>query len=128
MIPDAATKGPWFTDVGDKRVTRVGRWLRRTSLDEVPQLWNVLRGDMSIVGPRPDTRHQFDELPAEQRALRTSIRPGLTGLAQVRGRSTLSKSERLASDLELVSRYGPRLYVEVCIRTIGTILAVRKAT
>ena len=82
----------------DPRITRVGKWLRRTSLDELPQLWNVLRGDMSLVGPRPVVAQELDEYygPAAQLYVRT--RPGLTGLWQVSGRSDTSYERRIILD------------------------------
>ncbi len=84
---------------GDPRITRAGRFLRRTSCDELPQLWNVLRGDMSLVGPRPCLPWEADMFP-EKYAERYSVRPGLTGLWQVRGRSFLGTREMLELDLE----------------------------
>jgi sugar transferase EpsL len=87
----------------DDHITRVGRVLRRLSLDELPQLVNVLRGDMSIVGPRPTLPYQVARYTDEQRR-RLSVRPGLTGLAQVRGRNTLTWAERIELDLEYLGR------------------------
>jgi lipopolysaccharide/colanic/teichoic acid biosynthesis glycosyltransferase len=82
MISDADSKGPQITAGGDPRVTRVGRWLRRTKLDELPQLWNVLRGDMSLVGPRPEVPKYTNAYRAEWRRLFT-VRPGITDLASL---------------------------------------------
>jgi lipopolysaccharide/colanic/teichoic acid biosynthesis glycosyltransferase len=85
----------------DRRITSAGRVLRRLSLDELPQLWNVVRGDMSVVGPRPTLRYQVERYDDRQRH-RLCVRPGLTGLAQVRGRNALSWSQRIDFDLEYV--------------------------
>jgi undecaprenyl-phosphate galactose phosphotransferase len=98
MVVDAWAKGPAITGAADPRVTRVGQWLRRAKLDELPQLWNVLRGDMSLVGPRPVVAQELDEYygPAAQLYVRT--RPGLTGLWQVSGRSDTSYERRIFLD------------------------------
>ena len=89
MVVDAETKGAGYAvDAGDSRITRVGRLLRRTSIDELPQLWNILRGEMSLIGPRPTLRYQVEQYNARQRK-RLDVRPGLTGWAQVNGRATL---------------------------------------
>jgi lipopolysaccharide/colanic/teichoic acid biosynthesis glycosyltransferase len=98
--------------------TRLGGWLRATQLDEVPQLWNVLRGDMSLVGPRPIRPRFFEELAAELPAYwqRLVIRPGLTGFAQVRRDYETSMGEKLAHDLEWIADRSVRLY----LRTLAT--------
>lgn len=83
------------------RITRVGRWLRRFSLDELPQLWNVARGDMSVIGPRPTVRSQVERYTAFQRR-RLEVRPGLTGWAQVNGRNALAWARRIELDVEYV--------------------------
>ena len=104
MVKDAAARGPHFTSGDDPRVTRVGRILRRTSIDELPQLLNVLRGDMSLVGPRPDLPVQAADYRPQDWALRCSVRPGLTGLAQATLRSQATPEQRLAADLAYVQR------------------------
>lgn len=101
--------------------TRFGRWIRRFDLDELPQLWNVLRGDMSLVGPRPETAYHCAKfartLPGYMQ--RTQVRPGLTGLAQARGwRGNTSISQRLGSDLEYLSHRGFRMYWATLLRTV----------
>ena len=102
MVKNAADIGPYFTAAGDPRITRVGRWIRSTSIDELPQIINVLRGDMSLVGPRPDVPAQRGLYTDAQWAERCSVRPGITGLAQVVNRSGGTDAERLALDLQYV--------------------------
>ena len=106
MVQDAAAIGPYFTSADDPRITRVGRFLRRTSIDELPQLLNVLRGDMSLVGPRPDVPAQQVLYRPEDWALRCSVRPGLTGLAQATMRSQATPEQRLHADLDYALRHG----------------------
>ena len=89
--PEQDTDKPFFKMSADDRVTRIGRLLRRSSLDELPQLWNVLRGDMSLVGPRPPIRYEVDHYPPHWFE-RFAVQPGMTGLWQVSGRSELSSS------------------------------------
>ena len=101
---------------GDPRITRVGAFLRRWSLDELPQLFNVLRGDMSVVGPRPTYREQVDRYTDEHRG-RLRVKPGITGLAQVSGRNDLSWQERIARDLRYVDRLSPLLDLVILLRT-----------
>ncbi|MES2943177.1 MAG: sugar transferase, partial [Pseudomonadota bacterium] len=91
--------GPYFTQANDPRITKVGYFLRRTSIDELPQIINVLRGDMSLVGPRPDVPAQRSLYSDADWAQRCSVRPGITGLAQARIRSEGTGEERLALDL-----------------------------
>ncbi len=102
MVKDAAAIGPYHTSSNDPRITRVGRFIRRTSLDELPQLLNVVRGDMSLVGPRPDVPAQRDGYTEADWRERCSVRPGLTGLAQARLRSQATPAQRLALDLQYV--------------------------
>ncbi len=110
----------------DVRLTRLGRWLRRLSLDELPQLWNVLRGDMSIVGPRPLTIGYLPYYrPRERR--RFEMRPGITGLAQVRGRNTVGWDERLGLDAEYVERFSIALDLEILAETVVVVLTRRGA-
>ena len=113
--------GPVFKMRQDPRITRTGRWLRRCSLDEVPQLLNVLRGEMSLVGPRPALPREVALYTPPQR-LRLSVLPGLTGLWQVSGRATLSFEESVALDLAYVQRQSVWLNVVVLARTIPAVL------
>lgn len=105
-----------------ERLTRVGRFLRSTSLDELPTLWNVLVGDMSLVGPRPLLVEYLDRYTPEQ-ARRHEVRPGITGLAQVSGRNGLSWEKKLQLDAEYVDRRSMALDISILLRTIGTVLA-----
>lgn len=103
------------------RITPFGLWLRSTSLDELPTLWNVLRGDMSLVGPRPLLMEYLGRYsPAQMR--RHDVRPGITGLAQVRGRNELSWEEKFAADAEYVNDLGPVLDVRILLTTLVRVL------
>lgn len=118
--PDGST----YSAADDPRVTRAGHWLRRTSLDELPQLWNVLRGDMSLVGPRPDLPDQIRYYaPADYRRL--DVRPGITGLAQVSGRNNLSWKERRALDCEYVKSRTFLVDLRILARTVPGVLRSR---
>ncbi|MGA8009372.1 MAG: sugar transferase [Thiomonas sp.] len=115
MVIDAAQRGSHSTAQNDPRITRVGRILRRTSVDELPQLINVLRGDMSLVGPRPDVPAQRGNYTAEQWAQRHRVRPGITGLAQALYRSRATPQQRLQADLDYAGHHG----LLVDLRIIG---------
>lgn len=110
---------PIFPDAD--RITGVGRWLRRLSLDELPQLVNVWRGEMSVVGPRPTLAYQVERYDDRQ-AARLSVKPGLTGLAQVRGRNALSWSTRIEHDLEYVQTQSPLVDLRVVVATVAPLL------
>ena len=117
MVVGAETQGAGYAvDRGDPRITRVGRILRRTSIDELPQLWNVLRGEMSIVGPRPTLRYQVERYDERQRR-RLDVRPGLTGWAQVHGRASLPWAERIELDVWYVAHRSPLLDAKILLRT-----------
>jgi lipopolysaccharide/colanic/teichoic acid biosynthesis glycosyltransferase len=118
--------GPVFKMTNDPRVTRFGRILRRTSVDELPQLFNVLAGQMSIVGPRPLPLGETRALAGRNRR-RLSVRPGLTCLWQVSGRSDLTFDEWMALDLEYVERWSLGLDVAIMLRTIPAIISRRGA-
>lgn len=113
--------GPYFKIENDPRVTRVGRWLRRTSVDELPQLWNVLRGDMSLVGPRPCLPSEMESNP-EVFAWRLSFCPGITGMWQVAGRSWLPVTEGLRMDLAYVEHWSLGLDLRLLARTASAAL------
>jgi lipopolysaccharide/colanic/teichoic acid biosynthesis glycosyltransferase len=106
---------------GDPRITRVGALLRRTSIDELPNLVNVLRGDMAIVGPRPTIPVQVAQYTERQRG-RLAVRPGITGWAQVQGRASLPWSQRIELDLWYVEHRSWRLDLEILRRTVGVLL------
>lgn len=110
---------PVFPDA--TRITSAGRWLRRFSLDELPQLINVARGEMSIIGPRPTLAYQAERYSDRQR-LRLAVRPGLTGLAQVNGRNTLDWSARIEYDIEYVQRQSLWLDLSILARTVTAVL------
>jgi lipopolysaccharide/colanic/teichoic acid biosynthesis glycosyltransferase len=117
MVVGAESLGAGFAvDRGDPRITRVGRVLRKTSVDELPQLWNVLRGDMSVIGPRPTLRYQVAQYDANQRR-RLDVKPGLTGWAQVHGRAALPWAERIELDVWYVDNRSPRLDLGILLRT-----------
>jgi lipopolysaccharide/colanic/teichoic acid biosynthesis glycosyltransferase len=117
MVVGAEKMGAGFAvNRGDSRITRSGRALRRLSLDELPQLWNILRGDMSIVGPRPTLRYQVDDYNARQRR-RLEVKPGLTGWAQVNGRASLPWSERIELDVWYVEHRSLWLDLRIIVRT-----------
>jgi lipopolysaccharide/colanic/teichoic acid biosynthesis glycosyltransferase len=104
------------------RLTPFGRWLRRTSIDELPELWNVLRGEMSLVGPRPLLMKYIDRYTARQ-ARRHEVRPGITGLAQVSGRNALDWDRRLELDVQYVERLSPLLDLRILALTVWRVLA-----
>ena len=108
---------PQFKLAGDDRITRVGRFLRSSSLDELPQFWNVLRGDMSLVGPRPPIPYEVDHYPAHW-FRRFEVKPGITGLWQVSGRCELTLEQMIELDVEYVERRSLRLNVWILLRTL----------
>ena len=117
MVVDAERQGAGFAvDRGDARITRVGRVIRRTSIDELPQLWNVVRGDMSVIGPRPTLRYQVERYTERQRR-RLEVLPGLTGWAQIHGRTTLPWAERIELDVWYVEHRSPRVDLKILLRT-----------
>jgi lipopolysaccharide/colanic/teichoic acid biosynthesis glycosyltransferase len=105
----------------DPRITRIGRFLRRFSIDELPQLFNVLPGEMSLIGPRPGLEYQAKQYTAEQRR-RLTIRPGLTGWAQVNGRNSITWDERIRRDLEYIDGLSFVLDLRIVLRTFGAVL------
>jgi lipopolysaccharide/colanic/teichoic acid biosynthesis glycosyltransferase len=125
--PEPRADGPRFKLPVDERVTRTGRFLRRSSLDELPQLWNVLRGDMSLVGPRPPIPYEVEHYPAHWFA-RFAVKPGLTGLWQVSGRSELTLEQMIELDIEYVQRRSLRLNLSILVRTLPAVLSTRGAS
>jgi lipopolysaccharide/colanic/teichoic acid biosynthesis glycosyltransferase len=122
MVADAHRIGAgWLIAEHDPRITRVGRVLRRWSLDELPQMFNVLRGEMSIVGPRPTLRYQVDQYSAFQRR-RLEVPPGITGWAQIRGRNGLTWAERIELDVWYVDHASLWLDLLILLRTVPLLL------
>jgi lipopolysaccharide/colanic/teichoic acid biosynthesis glycosyltransferase len=119
MVRNAAAIGPYYTSAADPRITRVGAFIRRTSLDELPQLFNVLAGDMSLVGPRPDVPAQRSLYTSEDWAQRCSVRPGITGLAQATLRSQATPEQRLALDLRYAREHSLWLDLRILAWTVG---------
>ena len=121
-------RGAEFTGAGlaiqdaDDRITRMGAWLRRYSLDELPNLWNVLRGEMSIVGPRPTVPVQVEQYTERQRG-RLAVKPGMTGWAQINGRAALPWSERIELDLWYGEHRSRGLDLRILARTVRMVLS-----
>jgi exopolysaccharide biosynthesis polyprenyl glycosylphosphotransferase len=138
MVPDAEARkeslqqlnemsGPVFKIKRDPRVTRLGAILRKTSLDELPQLWNVLKGDMSLVGPRPPTRDEVEQYTPRQ-AQRLSVVPGLTGLWQVSGRNTISDFDKwIDLDLQYAKGWSLWLDLKILVKTFVVVISARGA-
>jgi lipopolysaccharide/colanic/teichoic acid biosynthesis glycosyltransferase len=117
MIVGAEKQGAgWAVDAGDSRITKVGNVLRKLSVDELPQLWNVVRGEMSIIGPRPTLRYQVERYDERQRR-RLDVRPGITGWAQIHGRASLPWPERIELDVWYVEHRSPRIDLKILLRT-----------
>ena len=116
----------FFKMANDTRVTRVGRFLRKSSLDELPQLWNVLRGDMSLVGPRPPIPYEVEHYPSHWFD-RFAVKPGMTGLWQVSGRSELGLEEMVALDVEYARSRSLWLNLKILARTVPAVFAGRGA-
>lgn len=118
MVKNAAAIGPYFTSANDPRITRVGRFIRRTSIDELPQILNVLWGDMSLVGPRPDVPAQRALYSEADWAQRCSVRPGITGLAQALYRSDSTEAQRLEADLRYTRESSVWLDLKIMVWTL----------
>ena len=117
MVVGAEQQGAgWAVNRGDPRITRVGRVLRRLSLDELPQLWNVVRGEMSLIGPRPTLAYQVEQYTPRQRK-RLDVRPGITGWAQIHGRASLPWEERIELDVWYVEHRSPGVDLKILLRT-----------
>jgi lipopolysaccharide/colanic/teichoic acid biosynthesis glycosyltransferase len=119
MGKGAQKQGPFYTNVNDPRITSVGKWIRRTSIDELPQLINVLAGDMSLVGPRPDVPAQRAFYSEAEWSERCSVRPGITGLAQALLRSSGTDAQRLQLDLQYVRTRGVWLDLKIMTWTFA---------
>ena len=117
MIVGAEKQGAGYAvDKGDARITSAGRVLRRLSLDELPQLWNVVRGEMSIIGPRPTLRYQVEQYD-ERQLHRLDVKPGITGWAQIHGRASLPWAERIELDLWYVRHHDWKTDLLILLRT-----------
>ena len=117
MVVGAESQGAGAgVDRGDPRITGPGALLRRLSIDELPQLWNVIRGDMSVIGPRPTLAYQVERYTPRQRR-RLEVKPGLTGWAQVHGRATLPWNERIELDVWYVEHRSPLVDLKILLRT-----------
>ena len=124
MVADAEQKGEYYTSRNDPRITKLGRFLRKYSLDELPQLINVLKGEMSLVGPRPDLLIQQQFYTEEEWKLRCSVRPGITGLAQATLRSEATEEERKHCDLEYAKKLNLGLDLKIMLMTIHQVLRI----
>jgi lipopolysaccharide/colanic/teichoic acid biosynthesis glycosyltransferase len=123
MVSGAEFKGAGLAiNAGDDRITRVGAFARRYSLDELPNLWNVLRGEMSVIGPRPTLQSQVDGYTDRQRG-RLAVNPGITGWAQVNGRTALPWSERIELDLWYVEHRSLAVDLKILARTVKLVLS-----
>jgi lipopolysaccharide/colanic/teichoic acid biosynthesis glycosyltransferase len=125
--PEAVAGGPRFKLAADRRITGIGRVLRRTSIDELPQLLNVIRGEMSLVGPRPPIPYEVERYPSRWLG-RFAVKPGMTGLWQVSGRGELTFPEMIELDLEYVRRRSPLLNLWILVRTVPAVLSLRGAS
>lgn len=127
MISNADEIGSYRTQKYDARITKIGHIFRKLSIDEVPQLVNVIKNDMSLIGPRPYVLKQKAQFTTKDWDARVSIAPGLTGLAQVSGRSDCSTEERLRLDLEYVKKHNLLLDIKILLSTVKVVLQ-RKGT
>ena len=117
MVVGAETMGAGLSvNRGDSRITRTGRLLRKLSLDELPQLWNVVRGEMSVIGPRPTLAYQVERYTPRQRR-RLDVKPGITGWAQINGRASLPWADRIELDVWYVEHRSPLLDLKILART-----------
>ena len=122
MKVDADKIGPYFTSTDDPRITRIGKWLRKSSIDELPQLVNVFLGHMSIVGPRPNVLQQKELYSEDNWVKRNSVRPGITGLAQATSRSSATGNERDKLDLQYVDRSSFVFDLKIILMTIKQVM------
>jgi lipopolysaccharide/colanic/teichoic acid biosynthesis glycosyltransferase len=123
MTVDAERQGAGYAvNEGDPRITHAGRLLRRLSVDEIPQLWNVVRGDMSLIGPRPTLAYQVEQYTPRQRR-RLDVKPGITGWAQIHGRARLPWDERIELDVWYVEHRSPWLDLKILARTPAALFA-----
>jgi lipopolysaccharide/colanic/teichoic acid biosynthesis glycosyltransferase len=119
-------KGPVFKIPNDPRVTRVGKFLRKSSIDELPQFWNILRGEMSLVGPRPEELWVVERYNDEQRK-RLAVKPGLTGPMQIAGRGELDMDTRLELEMNYIKNYSLWRDLQIIFQTIPTLFSGKGA-
>ena len=123
LLPFNQMRGPVFKVEADPRITPLGRWLRRTSMDELPQLFNVLKGNMSLVGPRPLPLYEVEKFENTAQRRRLSVKPGLTCLWQISGRNQVKDfSDWVTLDLEYIDHWSLGLDLKILLRTIPTVL------
>lgn len=125
MVENAEKIGPQYTIAGDMRITKFGAILRKLSLDELPQILNILKGEMSIIGPRPDA---YEETYTQHQKIRCSVLPGLTGLSQVNGRSNLTADEKEKFDEKYVEELSFKLDCIIFLKTIKVVLSGKDIT
>ena len=123
MYHDAEVNGPQWADKEDKRCTRLGAFLRRTRLDELPQFWNILKGDMSFVGPRPERQYFYEQFEKYIIGFsnRLVVTPGLTGYAQVNGGYELEPEEKIVYDMEYIEKRSVLLDIKCLVKTVSLI-------
>lgn len=126
MVPDAESKGPLLAVKGDHRVTRAGGFLRRWSLDEIPQVFNIIKGDMAVVGPRPEIPPLVKTYSAWQNKV-LSVKPGLTGFSQVMGRDELDMDQKIRLDIYYIRRRTFCFDLWILFRTIITVISGKGA-
>ncbi|MCL5055158.1 MAG: sugar transferase [Firmicutes bacterium] len=122
MIQGADKDKDYDTYKGDPRITKVGKFLRNWTLDEIPQFWNVLKGEMSLVGPRPALVHQVESYTPTQK-IRLLVKPGMTGLAQIIGRNNLTWPQRIELDLKYIKTFSLTQDSVILLKTIGLVLS-----
>ena len=122
MVHNALEVGPEITDVNDSRITKVGRFIRRTSVDEIPQIINVIKGEMSIVGPRPEITSITDTYSKMQREV-FNFKPGITGISQINGRQTLTPDERVKMEIEYYSKANFFSDLKVVLKTFKVVIS-----
>lgn len=128
MKVDAETAGPQWAQIEDSRITRVGKFIRRYKIDEIPQFYNVIKGNMSIIGPRPERPYFVIEFSKEIPGFvdRLKVKPGLTGWAQVNGGYGLTPKEKLEKDLYYINKQSFWLDIKIIIKTVAIVLASRE--
>lgn len=127
MVVNAEALGGYSTQQGDSRITRVGHWIRKTSVDELPQIFNVLFGDMSWVGPRPDVPAQRENYTEAEWVARHRVRPGITGLSQALLRSQATPEQRKALDIQYAEQASLGLDLKILLLTFKQLLIARRS-